>query len=129
MHDAFGLALTFCFALADGEYHTNVVMALLAGRLALIAPDGFADAEAPRAIARSLDDRVVWLSRAQKNAFAGNAIALATDRTWISARGTGSLDPDQLAEIERAGFRIGDIALDEIEKAGGSLRCCIAEIF
>ena len=85
--------------------------------------------EAPRAIARSLDDRVVWLSRAQKNAFAGNAIALATDRTWISARGTGSLDPDQLAEIERAGFRIGDIALDEIEKAGGSLRCCIAEIF
>jgi hypothetical protein len=129
LHAAFGLALTFCFALADGEYHTNVVMALLAGRLALIAPDGFADPAVPRAIAASLDDRAVWLSREQKDAFAGNAIALAPERAWLSARGAASLGSREIASIERAGFRIGDVALDEIEKAGGSLRCCIAEIF
>ena len=41
MHDAFGLALTFCFELAEGEYHTNVVLALLASRMALLAPSGF----------------------------------------------------------------------------------------
>src|SRR5690606_30672657 len=32
MHDALGLALTFVFALAPGEYHTNVVLSVLAGR-------------------------------------------------------------------------------------------------
>ncbi|HET6492707.1 MAG TPA: arginine deiminase-related protein [Burkholderiales bacterium] len=31
MHEAFGLRLTFCFELAEGEYHTNVVLASLGG--------------------------------------------------------------------------------------------------
>ena len=34
-----------------------------------------------------------------------------------------------LAALERNGFAIEAVALDEIEKAGGSLRCCVAEIF
>ncbi|HJT98984.1 MAG TPA: arginine deiminase-related protein, partial [Rhodanobacteraceae bacterium] len=129
MHDAFGLRLTFCFELAEGEYHTNVVMALLAGRFALLAADGFADPAVPRAIAQALVGQVVWLTRAQKNAFAGNAIALAPDRAWMSATGAASLDPAQRAAIERAGFALAVVELDEIEKAGGSLRCCVAEIF
>jgi hypothetical protein len=129
MHDAFGLSLMFCFELADGEYHTNVVMALLASRFALIAPDGFRDPAVPDAIARALGGAVVRLSRAQKNAFSGNAIALAPDRVWLSARGAEALEAAQRGVIERAGFRIGTVALGEIEKAGGSLRCCVAEIF
>jgi N-dimethylarginine dimethylaminohydrolase len=28
-----------------------------------------------------------------------------------------------------AGFAIRNVALDELEKAGGSLRCCVGEIF
>ncbi len=129
MHDAFGLALTFCFDLAEGEYHTNVVMALLASRLVLIAPDGFRDPAVPDAIERALGGAAIRLTRNQKNAFSGNAITLSPDRVWLSARGADALDPAQRGAIEKAGFRIGAVELGEVEKAGGSLRCCVAEIF
>jgi hypothetical protein len=129
MHEAFGLNLTFCFELAPGEYHTNVVMALLAGRMVLIAADGFRDPEVPRAIARAYGDNVVWLSRLQKNAFPANAITLSPTRVWMSTRAAEVLDPVQSRAIERAGFALAAVELDEIEKAGGSLRCCVAEIF
>lgn len=128
MHDAFGLTLTFCFELASGEYHTNVVFALLAGRLPLLATEGFRDAAVPAAIAQVYGG-AVWLDGAQKQAFAGNAIALAPQRVWMSARAATSLRPVQRASIEGHGFALGEVELDEIEKAGGSLRCCVAEIF
>lgn len=128
MHEAFGLGLTFCFALADGEYHTNVVFALLAGRLPLLAADGFRDAAVPAAIAQAYGD-AVHLDDAHKRAFAGNAIALAPTRAWLSAGAAASLSPQQRATIARHGFALGEVELDEIEKAGGSLRCCVAEIF
>ncbi|MEO9079426.1 MAG: arginine deiminase-related protein, partial [Rhodanobacter sp.] len=40
MHKAFDLRLTYCFELAETEYHTNVVLTLLASRAAIIAIDG-----------------------------------------------------------------------------------------
>ena len=129
MHEAFGLAMTFCFELAEGEYHTNVVFALLAGRMALLAPSGFRDPAVPAAIVRAFGNNAVELDRAQKNAFSGNAITLAPGRVWLSRRGAAALAPAQRASIERAGFKIGEVELGEIEKAGGSLRCCVAEIF
>jgi len=129
MHDAFGLAMTFCFELAEGEYHTNVVLALLASRMALLAPSGFRDAAVPAAIVRAFGNNAVQLDREQKNAFSGNAITLAPDRVWLSARGAAALEPAQRTAIERAGFALADVELGEIEKAGGSLRCCVAEIF
>lgn len=128
MHDAFGLGLTFCFELADGEYHTNVVFALLAGRLPLLAADGFRDPAVPAAIAQAYGD-AVHLDEAQKCAFAGNAIALAPSRAWMSARAAASLRPAQRGAVARHGFALDEVELDEIEKAGGSLRCCVAEIF
>lgn len=60
------MRLTYCFRLADGEYHTNVVLAILAGRAAVIAESGFADAEDARAIASLYGEHVVWLSAEQK---------------------------------------------------------------
>ncbi|HLI17363.1 MAG TPA: arginine deiminase-related protein [Rhodanobacteraceae bacterium] len=129
MHDAFGLRLMFCFELAPGEYHTNVLMTSLAGRAAILAPDGFADAEVPRAIAQAFEDRVLWLSPEQKCAYAGNTITLSPGRVWMSARAAASLTDVQRASLGSWGFRIGTVELDEIEKAGGSLRCCVAEIF
>lgn len=129
MQAAFGLRLMFCFELAPDEYHTNVVMTLLAGRAAILAADGFRDPAVPQAIARALDGRVVWLSEAQKIAFSGNAITLTPDRVWLSERGAAALDPAQRTVIECTGFALADVPLDEIEKAGGSLRCCVAEIF
>ena len=129
MHEAFGLRLTFCFELAASEYHTNVVFALLASRAAILAPDGFRDRAVPRAIARAYGDRAIWLSPAQKQAFAGNAIALADDRVWMSAAAAVALSDEQRVTLAAWGFRIGAVALDEIEKAGGSLRCCVGEIY
>jgi hypothetical protein len=129
MHDAFGLRLTYAFDLAAGEYHTNVVLAILAGRAAILAADGFADARVPQAIARAYAGRAVFLSPVQKHAFAGNAIALAPERAWMSSRAAAALDPSQRTLLADCGFAIGAVELDEIEKAGGSLRCCAAEIF
>jgi hypothetical protein len=129
MHDAFGSRLTFCFELAKGEYHTNVVMTSLAGRAAILAPDGFADPEVPRSIARAFEDRVIWLTPEQKRAYAGNAITLSPDRVWMSERAASALTDAQRATLTEWGFAIGSVPQDEIEKAGGSLRCCVAEIF
>lgn len=129
MHEAFGLRLMFCFELADGEYHTNVVMASLAGRAVLLAPDGFRDQAVPEAIAQAHGNRATRLTPEQKRAYAGNAITLSEDRVWMSARAAAALDDAQRGTLESWGFRIGTVPLDEIEKAGGSLRCCVAEIF
>ena len=129
MHDALGLKLTFCFELAEAEYHTNVVLALLASRAAIIAPDGFADSAVVEAIAQVYAPRVLRLDATQKSAFAGNAIALTTDSVWMSARAANSLRADQRAALADWGFSLRSVDLAEIEKAGGSLRCCVGEIF
>lgn len=129
MHDAFGLRLMFCFELAAGEYHTNVVMVSLAGRAVMLAPDGFADPAVPRAIADAFDGRALWLSPEQKRAYAANAITLSPDRVWMSGRAAASLDNAQRTTLAEWGFVVSVVELDEIEKAGGSLRCCVGEIF
>ncbi|MDE2496223.1 MAG: amidinotransferase [Xanthomonadaceae bacterium] len=129
MHDAFGLRLMFCFELAVGEYHTNVVIASLAGRAVVLAPDGFADPAVPRTIANAFDDHVLWLSPEQKRAYAANAITLSSERVWMSTRASASLDDAQRTALAEWGFVVGAVELDEIEKAGGSLRCCVGEIF
>ena len=129
MHAAFGLKLTFCFELARGEYHTNVVLASLASRAVIIAPDGFADPGVVEAIAQVYAPRVLRLDAAQKAAFAGNAIALSPDSVWMSARAAAALHPAQCAALADWGFTLRSVELGEIEKAGGSLRCCVGEIF
>jgi hypothetical protein len=129
MQDAFGLRLMFCFELATNEYHTNVVLTLLAGRAVMIAADGFRDQDVPQAIARAYGDRAIWLTPAQKQAFAANAITLGERRVWMSAVAAASLVEDQRTALKHYGFDIGTVELDEIEKAGGSLRCCVGEIF
>lgn len=129
MHAAFGLDLTFCFDLASGEYHTNVVMSVLAGRALVIAPSGFADAAVAQAIAQAYAPQVLQLSAAQKADYAGNCIALSDDSVWMSERAAGSLSAAQRQALADWGFRLEAVALAEIEKAGGSLRCCVGEIY
>ena len=129
MQAAFGLRGTLMFDLAPGEYHTNVVMSVLAGRALMVCPAGFADPAVAAGIASLYAPHVVELSPAQKAAFAGNAIALSPDLVWMSRAGAASLDGGQRAALAHAGFALGEVALDEIEKAGGSLRCCVAEIY
>jgi len=129
MHEAFGLRATLMFDLAPGEYHTNVVLAVLAGRAALIAPAGFADPQVAEAIAAAYGEYGIRLSPAEHAAFAGNAISLAPESVWMSAVAEAALLPTTRATLSRAGFRVRSVALDAIEAAGGSLRCCVAEIF
>lgn len=129
MHAAFGLRATLLFDLAPGEYHANVVLAVLAGRAALVAPAGFADPEVPRAIAALYAPHVAWVGAHEQAAFACNAIALAPGRAWMSAGATTALAPDTRGVLRAAGLELGSVPLGAIEAAGGSLRCCVAEIF
>lgn len=129
MHEAFGLRLSYAFDLAPGEYHTNVVMSVLAGRSLVLCRDGLADPGAAEALAAAYGDQVVELSAAEKNAFAGNCIALRDGSVWMSAAAAAGLAPASRQRFAELGWTVRSVALDEIEKAGGSLRCCVAELF
>ncbi len=129
MHAAFGLRATLLFDLAPGEYHSNVALSVLAGRAVSICPDGFADPTVVEAIASLYAPHAVRLDRAEKRAFAGNCIAPSVDAVWMSQAAADALRPESRAGFERAGFAVRTVPLDEIEKAGGSLRCCVGEIF
>ncbi|MCM2335579.1 MAG: arginine deiminase-related protein, partial [Pseudomonas sp.] len=62
-------------------------------------------------------------------AFAGNAIALSPDAVWMSARAGAALTPGHRQALAGAGFDVRTVELDAIEAGGGSLRCCVGEIF
>jgi hypothetical protein len=129
MHEALGLRATLLFDLAPGEYHTNVVLAVLAGRAALVCPAGFADPAVVEAIAALYAPHAILLSRAEHLAFAGNAISLSDDTVWMSARAAAALTDATRAALAAAGFRVAEVELDAIEAGGGSLRCCVGEVF
>lgn len=129
MHEAFGLRATLMFDLAPGEYHTNVVLAVLAGRAALLCPRGFANVAAVQAIASLYSPHVVHLSGGEHAAFAANAIALHPDSVWMSEAARNALAPATAVALGAAGFSVRSVPLEAIEAAGGSLRCCVAEVF
>jgi len=129
LHAAFGLRATLLFDLAPGEYHSNVVLAVLAGRAALVCPGGFADAAVAAAILQFYAPHGISLTPAEQAAFAGNAIALSADRAWMSGTAERALTSSSRAALAAAGFDVGAVELSAIEAAGGSLRCCVAEIF
>jgi hypothetical protein len=129
MHDAFGLRATLMFDLAPGEYHSNVVLSVLAGRAVVIAGDGFADAAVVEAIAALYAPHSVLLSSEEKTAFAGNCLALSADTVWMSQVALQGLSAANRRVLAAAGFKLRSVPLHEIEKAGGSLRCCVAEIY
>ena len=129
MHDAFGLRATLLFDLAPGEYHTNVVLAVLAGRAAVVCPRGFADPAVPAAIAGLYAPHAVVCDDAEHAAFVGNCIALSADTVWMSANAGAALSATHRQALADAGFRVETVVLDAIEAAGGSLRCCIGEVY
>lgn len=129
MHAAFGLRLSFRFALQPTEYHTNVVLAVLAGRACVMHPGSFADPEVPAAIARFYVGRTLVLDDAEKAAFAANCLAVTEQDLVLSATAHRALGPAARATLTGWGFRLHPVEVDEFEKAGGSLRCLIAEVF
>ena len=131
MAEGFGLQACLATPTSDGEYHANVVLALLGGRAAVIAGGGWQQADALcRALAEVYGPQaLVELDPAEHAAFAGNCIALRQGRVWMSERAADALRPASRERLQALGFAVQGMALDEIEKAGGSLRCCIAELF
>jgi hypothetical protein len=129
MHEAFDLALTYRFDLAPGEYHTNVVMSVLAGRACVLSAGATVDPEVIVAISGAFPGRALCLDKHEKNAFAGNCIALTPSDLFMSRTGADALRPSSLNTLHDWGFRLHTTELDEIEKAGGSLRCMLAEIY
>lgn len=128
MAEAFGLRALLIFDLAAGEYHTNVVMSALAGRAVLMCRDGFADPRVADAIARCYD-RQIHVDSTEKANFVANCIALGPDGLWMSARAEAALRSATRAAIEAVGLRIHSVDLSEFERAGGSLRCMIGEVY
>jgi hypothetical protein len=129
MHEAFELALTLRFDLKPEEYHTNVVMSVLASRALVICPDAFVDPEVPAAIAEAFPGHVMEITREEKEAFAGNCLAVNFNDLFISAAAWRALAPEKKRKLEAWDFTVHTVELNEIEKAGGSLRCCVGEIF
>lgn len=129
MHDAFGLNMTYCFELKPDEYHTNVVMSILASRCLVICPDAFEDPKVPLSIMSAFNDHVIEISSAEKQAFAGNCLAINAQDVMISQTALDQLRPATQEAFTREGFVLRPIAMTEIEKAGGSVRCCIGEIY
>ena len=129
MARAFGLDHVLVFELAKGEYHTNVVMSALAGRGLLLCPEGFADARVAEALASIDRNATVLIDSAEKLGYAGNCIALGEHGLWMSTSAERALRPSTCNAIESLGLAIHSVELDELEKAGGSLRCMIGEIY
>lgn len=129
MHEAFGLRATLLFDLAEGEYHTNVVLAVLAGRAAILCPRGFADQQVVDAITSLYAPHAVVCSEAEHAAFVGNAISLTPDLVWMSAQAGQALTAANREAVRAAGFDVAVVEMDAIEAGGGSLRCCVGEIF
>ena len=129
MHAAFGLRATLLFDLAPGEYHTNVVLAVLASRAVVACPKGFADPQVAAAIAALYAPHAVLCGDAEHAAFVGNCIAVSPDVVWMSAHAGRALVSPHRDVLAAAGFTVRTVELDAIEAAGGSLRCCIGEIY
>lgn len=129
MHEAFDLAVSFAFDLKPEEYHTNVVMSVLASRALIICPDAFVDPKAARAIIDAFDGQAIEISTEEKEAFAGNCLAVNFSDVLISQTTMDVLSKQTIDQLNKWSFKLHPVAMDEIEKAGGSVRCCIGEIF
>ena len=116
-------------------YHTNVMMCL-AEDLAVICLDSIDDKKERKNVVSHLKEDgfdIVEISEAQMHAFAGNMLQVLGrdgERLMVmSASARNSLNPEQVARIERTS-RIISSPLDTIEACGGgSARCMMAEIF
>ena len=73
--------------------------------------------------------RAIRLRESQKDDYAGNCIALTDHTVFLSQRALDSLEPGQCAQFADYGFSLVPVALPMLERAGGSLRCCVGEIF
>lgn len=129
MTHALDLRLTLLTPLVEGEYHLNIVCAILAGRAAVLWEGGFADPDVPRELAGAWPGAVLTLTEEEKQAFAGNLLAVTPRDVLLSATAWRALRPASRTWFAEHGFTAHAVEVDELEKGGGSLRCLVAEVF
>lgn len=129
MHSAFDLDLTFRFDLNPDEYHTNVVLSVLAGRACVIDPSAFQEPAVPAAIQEFYGERTLVLSESEESQFVGNCLAVTPRHVFMSRTAEEALRKTSREALEAWGFRVQGVDVGELEKAGGSLRCLIAEVY
>ncbi len=116
-------------------YHTNVMMAL-GEDFAVICLDSIDDKKERKNVIEHLKKdgkELIKISEAQMHQFAGNMLEVLgeNDKRFLvmSSAAYNSLDPSQLAQIEKR-CEIIHSPLDTIETCGGgSARCMMAEVF
>jgi len=129
LDEGFQLDLTFQFDLAEGEYHTNVVMACLASVGVVMHKESFADPDVVQAIDDFYDGQVLYISDEEKMAFCGNCISITDRDVLFSQTAYDTLSVSSRKTLTNWGLDIHGVDVSELEKAGGSLRCMIGEIF
>lgn len=129
MHDAFGLRVTWRFVLVPAEYHTNLVLAVLAGRACVVHATSLQDPGAVEVLRSLYGGRILLLNDEEKNHFVGNCLAVTEKDILFSRTATRALRSESIGQLRSWGFAVHDVEIDELEKGGGSLRCLIAEIF
>jgi len=129
MHEALGLDLTYRFDLNENEYHTNVVLSVLAGRACVVHPEAFPDPAVVEVLRAAFPGRCLEITGEEKHAFVANCIALTDSDLFMSAAADAALRPEHRATLADWGFTVRSTDLSELELAGGSLRCMITEIF
>lgn len=128
MHEAFGFAATYAFELDASEYHTNVVLSVLAGRACVVFEPSVG--EPVGAVLDALyDGRVLRLSAEEKAGFVGNCLAATPDHVMMSDTAALALEDSSRRTLEAWGFQIVAVDVTEFEKSGGSLRCLIGELY
>lgn len=129
MAAALDLDLVLALDLAESEYHCNVVLAILAGRAAVVHQGSFVDPECVAALEACYGDSVLCISDAEKNAFVANCLAATQNDVLLSQTAMDALSDRSLAFFEREGLTLHPVDVSEFEKAGGSLRCMITEVY
>jgi len=105
------------------------VMACLAGHACVMHRDSFADPAVVDAISAFYQDRTLLISDEEKLAFVGNCISITERDVFFSQTAFDALRPESKQALESWGFVLHGVNVSELEKAGGSLRCMIGEIF
>ncbi|MEC9032400.1 MAG: arginine deiminase-related protein [Planctomycetota bacterium] len=129
MAEALGLDATLSFDLAKGEYHTNLVLAIAAGELCLVHPGSVPNPFLLKSLRAIYEDRVLLLRESEKSSFAGNCIAATEKDLLFSQAAEDTLREETRTALEDWDFRIHFLDVSEFEKAGGSVRCLVTEIF
>ena len=129
MAEALHLDAVLRFDLAEGEYHANMILGVAAGELCLVHPGSAPNPFLLKSLRSIYRDRILVLNQAEKDAFVGNCIAATESDLLFSQRACNSLREGSRESLKDWGFRIHFLDVSEFEKAGGSVRCLVAEIF